>query len=210
MSSIFSSSASSSAAPLAIPTIPRAQMLRGAPVAKPVAAPLRAVIPVLGTTQAGKSTLINFLHEYCQQATPADLVLGNGVVSATKASRRYALRVPRREVVLTLNQPASKQTAAVQARARSLRALLAELGASLAPETRGEYLEQVEDLLQSRHLAMHVQPPQDVRLELEHYRHARAPRHGCRARPARRPRPSRQRACAPEAVGGPPDGARPT
>ncbi|KAJ3356471.1 hypothetical protein GGF32_001496 [Allomyces javanicus] len=60
-----------------------------------------AVVPIIGTSQAGKTTLIQFLHEYCEAAyDPTELRVGDGVNSQTKAARRFFLRVPHRQALL--------------------------------------------------------------------------------------------------------------
>ncbi|KNE61066.1 hypothetical protein AMAG_06820 [Allomyces macrogynus ATCC 38327] len=72
----------------------------------------RAVLPILGTTQSGKSTLVQFLHDYCgmRPNDPSTLQIGNGVNSMTKTSRCYSLRVPRRTALLVpVPDPVSPQ-----------------------------------------------------------------------------------------------------
>ncbi|KAI9164338.1 hypothetical protein H9P43_008167 [Blastocladiella emersonii ATCC 22665] len=63
------------------------------------------VVPVIGTTQAGKSSLVRFLREYAGESVESaerdELIIGDGINSATQRSQRYTLRIPRREVLLT-------------------------------------------------------------------------------------------------------------
>ncbi|KAI9224992.1 hypothetical protein BC828DRAFT_372018 [Blastocladiella britannica] len=75
----------------------------------------KLIVPVIGSTQQGKSTLIKFLHEYAEQPFDAEsLLIGNGLSSTTRHAQRYQLNMPRRKVMLAA---AARKAAAVSAAA---------------------------------------------------------------------------------------------